>query len=165
MRNIISILTGAPWWVYIILVYLLYIGFRAIKPRTIWLPKLFILPIIITGLLTRNLFTRHSFQLDNLAMYILSLGIGGIISWLIFKNTKLIFDRAKRLVTLPGGYTTLILFMSIFVIRYFWGYIEATHPTPLPTYLMYSKIASSGIIAGLSFGRSITYLHKFFRAQ
>lgn len=158
-------MTGAPWWAYAILIYLLSIGFKAIKPQIIGLPKLFILPIIITRLLAKNLFNHYNCRFDNLTIFILSLGIGGIISCLLFKSTNLKIDRANKTITLPGGYGTLILLLSIFIIRYFWGYMETTHSSPLAPHLVYFKILSSGIIAGLSIGRSATYLYKFFKSK
>ena len=129
MKGIIHLLTGVPWWVSALLVYLLYIGFKATRPRTIWLPRLFILPTILTSLLLTGLLQKSNVQV--LAAYFVSFMVGSVISWLIFRKIQLTFDKPKLIVHLPGSYIRLILLISPFTFKYYCGYTEATRPTHL----------------------------------
>lgn len=164
MKGIIHLVTGAPWWVSALLVYLLYRGFKATKPQTIWLPRLFILPIILTSLFLINLLQGSNPSFEVLATYFVSFLVGSIISWLIFRKVPITVDKPKLLLHLPGSYITLIILISLFTFKYYCGYIEATRPTQLPTYWAYLKTIPSGFFCGLSIGQALTYLYKFLQA-
>ncbi len=164
MKGILHFITGAPWWVSALLAYLLYIGFKATKPQTIWLPRLFILPILLTSLFLINLLQGPTIQLDVLAAYFVSFIVGSMISWFIVRRVQLTFDKPKLLLTLPGSYITLIILISLFSFKYYCGYIEATQPTQLPTYWVYLKTIPSGFFSGLSMGQALTYLYRFLQA-
>ncbi|MHB9148052.1 MAG: hypothetical protein ACYC2U_06660 [Candidatus Amoebophilus sp.] len=164
MNHIINILTGTPLKVWILLWYFVYTGIKAIKPQTIWLPKLFILPLIITGLSVAGLLKQpNTMQSTMWYSYLASFVLGGLMSWLFFRNTQLIIDRATKSVTLPGGYITLFLLLGIFILNYFWDYMHAIYPTFFTLPVNCFKIASSGLLAGLSMGRAATYTYKFFK--
>ena len=162
MNNFTSIFAGTPIWIYIILIYLLYVGVEAIKPHTIWLPKLFIIPTFITISLIKYVCTRPYIEIKQ---YGLSFVISIILSWFIFRRTKLICSKSTNSITLPGSYITLMVLISICLLHYFWKYMEAVHATTLPAYLQDLKIISSGVISGLMIGRSIAYLYKFMHTK
>ena len=50
IKFIIHTIIGTPWWVWIILVYLLFVGIKALKPRIVYLPKLFIIPAVLSSM-------------------------------------------------------------------------------------------------------------------
>jgi len=164
MNYIINILTGTPLKVWILLWYLTYTGIKAIKPQTIWLPKLFILPLIITALSVASLLKQPNIMQPTIwYSYCAFFVLGGLMGWLFFRNTHLIIDRSTKSIILPGGYITLFLLISIFVLNYFWGYMHAVHPAFFTLPVNCFKMASSGLLAGLSMGRVATYTYKFFK--
>lgn len=165
MRNFVNILTGAPWWAYGIFIYLFSIGLRNLEPQPIWIPKLFIMLLIITDLLIRKIFTDYKIQHRNLCIYLILLLIGSMISWLIFRNTKLFFDPINNLIILSGGYRILSSLIFIFIIRCFGIYRQVTYTKHIFTYVIQLKVLSSCIISGTSLETSGTYAHKFFKAK
>ena len=167
IKFIIKILIGAPLKAWLFLFYLIHIGIKAIKPQSMRLPQLLILPLVVIGFSIADLLTpSNHIQPDEMwNIYLISGIVGAIIGWLIYRNIQLIVDRAQWLVTLPGGYITLILLLSIFLLNYFWGYMEAAHPNFFTLEVMHLKIASSGMLSGLSIGRLATYLYKFFKSK
>src|SRR5690606_28048574 len=101
MRGIIHWITGAPWWASALLAYLLYIGWKATKPQTIWLPRLFIVPIILTGLFLMNLWRSHVAG-EVIVASLAGLIVGSIISWLISSRVQFTFDKPQLCLHLPG---------------------------------------------------------------
>lgn len=165
MKNFVNILTEAPWWAYGIFIYLFSIGLRNLKPQTIWITTLFIMLLIITDLLIQNIFTDYKIQHHNLCIYLILLLIGSMISWLIFRNTKLSFDPTNNLIILSDGYRILSSLIFIFIIRYLWRCRQVTYTKHISTYVIQLKVPSSYILAEISLERSGTYAYKFFKAK
>ena len=40
---------GTPWWAWSVLLYLLFIGTKALQTRVVYLPKLFIIPVVLSA--------------------------------------------------------------------------------------------------------------------
>jgi len=133
IQAIAGALTGAPWYAYVFLIYVLYIGIKATKTQTVWLPKIFIILVIISGLFLFRLIVHYGLRPASLAIYLGATLLGSILGWLLVSDIQLKVDRDKKLITLPGTYSTLILFTSIFVVRYFWGYMDAVHSSMVQT--------------------------------
>jgi hypothetical protein len=165
-KYIPSILLTVPPKAWITLYYLVYIAIKATKPQTIWLPKLLIIPLAIISLGISNAVTyADSTQFNVWNVYLVYFTIGSVVSYLIFKNITPIFDQAKRSITLPGGYIILIIFISSFLLYYFYNYIQTIYPELTTLQLIYIKTAILGILAGLSVGRCASYLFKFFKSS
>ena len=49
MESLWSALSGAPWWAYALLIYLLSIGIQSIWPRTITVKRLVLLPLLFAA--------------------------------------------------------------------------------------------------------------------
>lgn len=50
LLSIVKVISSAPPWVWVVLRYLIFIGISAIKPRSVYIPNLFIIPVILSGL-------------------------------------------------------------------------------------------------------------------
>jgi hypothetical protein len=166
VKKLLGALIGAPWWAYILLIYLLWIGFQATKPRAIWLPKLFIGPVIFIGLFLVNIFRTYGADPTALGLYLVAILVGITIGWLLVRHTIVVADKAKNSINLPGSYVPLMLFLAIFVFKYCEGYISAVHPelSQTPVNWLVFKVIAPGIIAGLMLGRNLGYLDKYFKS-
>ena len=100
-------LIHTPWWVYLLFLYLLKVGFDATKTRVVSLKKLFILPSIFLTISINSLITSFRLSPSTIGVYLFSLlfGIGG--GWLLVRNVNLKFDLQRVLIQLPGNWTTL----------------------------------------------------------
>ncbi len=47
MNKAISIIIGTPVYVWAILIYLVFVGIKAINTRIVYLPKVFIIPLVL----------------------------------------------------------------------------------------------------------------------
>ncbi len=165
MQKLMNNLPMAPWWAYIILIYLIYVGVKGTKTRTLWLPKIFIAPVIFIGLSLANVLGSYGANVTAWALYLAAILVAIVLGWLTVSRTALAFDKAKVLITLPGTYVNLILFLCIFTIKFYFGYREATQlDLRQDVSWMVYKVGISGLITGLMLGRNLAYLHKYLKA-
>lgn len=148
MEEVIGILEETPLWVYFVFAYLVTMGVKALKPRSVSMQKLFVFPAILTiwGLLGMQ------WALYPLLAWCISLLIGFGLGWLLVRTWKIKYDRSRSAIHLPGSRTTLILALFFFAIKYFFGFYNATH-IDIPEEWMAAQSATSGIITGLFIGR------------
>ena len=75
-------------------------------------------------------------------------------------NKKIIADKDKYLIQLPGESTTLFLIIINFLFQYL---IHVSAHLKLPIFYEYSSLAliTMGIFSGISSGKAFTYLYKF----
>lgn len=156
MEELIGILEETPWWVYLILIYIVYMGVKAGSPRTIAIRKLVLLPLALTvwGLM------GMAWTLTLLLLWAGSLIIGFGLGWFSVRKWKIRYDRGRGTLHLPGSYSTLILALLFFCIKYFFGYYNATHPEPAQEVLI-SQAAVSGVISGMFIGRLALFWKKY----
>lgn len=50
----LDLLKGTPIWVWILFAYLIFIGVKSLKTRSVFIPKLFIVPLVL-------IFTKYDF--------------------------------------------------------------------------------------------------------
>jgi hypothetical protein len=159
MEELIGILEETPLWVYFVFAYLVLMGVKALKPRSVSMKKLFVFPAILTiwGLLGMR------WSIYPLLAWSISLVIGFGLGWLLVRTWKIKYDRSRMTMHLPGTRTTLILALVFFAIKYFFGFYKATH-IDIPEELMVAQSAASGLITGLFLGR-LAFFWTMYESQ
>ncbi|MBA3954999.1 hypothetical protein H0X48_06805 [Candidatus Dependentiae bacterium] len=162
IAQVIEALKGTPWWVYVLLVYLISRGIDALKTNTVPLYQLFILPIIFFALSLFSL--AHMSDCKSLVLWISGLSVGSSIGWLLQRHTSISIDKKKGLVTLPGNSLMLVLILVIFSIKYFFGYVQATNALSQYTCLLANlNTLVSVTITGILVGRVACIYYKYKR--
>lgn len=77
MNEFVHIIKGTPLYVWAILCYLLFVGIKSIKTRVIYLPKLFIIPLILLAIKYKTLLS------DDALVFCLVIMGGSIASFFI----------------------------------------------------------------------------------
>lgn len=154
MENFWGIISGAPWWVYVLLIYLVSIGIKSTKPRTVSMKRVVLLPILFLAWSFYGLYQKLVLGLPSLIplwMVFLAigtyLGIKEVHSWRISKNHK------KGEITIPGNYSTLVLIFLIFILKFFWGYFYATR-TEISYWIYFADTLTSALVTGFFVGRA-----------
>jgi hypothetical protein len=168
MKSIFEALSHTPTWVYILFVYLLWVGFKASKTRIISLKKLFIIPAIFTYMSINTLVTAFNIQIFEVSVWSSSILIGISIGWIDVyrKYTQIKVDKQKHLIEVPGTWVTLSLILIIFTSKYYFSYELAVDPTlSNQTWFEVSMLTVSGICTGLFIGRLLSYLYKYAKSN
>lgn len=154
-----ELITQTPLYVWFILVYLLIIGWRATKPRTIWVPQLFLISFILMISKFPKLLSIS--MLYTVLPWILGLLIGTLVG---IKHKKIEILMSKNSIRLPGSYSTLIMLLTLFFIKYSLNVLQFTHPNWYTTWA-HADTAVTFIFAGYSFSKATTYTLRFLRAK
>lgn len=161
MKTIWNIAIQTPWWVYVLLIYLITIGILSSKTRTVSMVKLLILPVIFMYLSIHTLVVSFQINMFSVSTWIVSIVIGVIFGWLLVYKQQLKVDRKHLLIEVPGSWQTLILALLIFSSKYYFGYELDVDPNLAEqTVFEFSMLSISGTITGLFIGRVICYIYR-----
>ena len=157
-------LIHTPWWVYLLLVYLIFIGIKARETGVVSIYKLAILPIIFLMMSIESMTSHFKIESLSIATWLISILIGAIIGILLVYKSKIRVDREKKLLELPGSWTTLILILAIFMAKYYCGYALSKDPgAVINTSTEILVLALSGICTGTFAGRMLIYLYRLYK--
>ncbi|HSX25691.1 MAG TPA: hypothetical protein VLE89_01620 [Chlamydiales bacterium] len=155
-------LKETPWWVYVLFIYLVIIGLTATRPRTFSLKKLFIFPLILTIWNILWLLERLQAHYGLFLFWPFGLIVGGYLGWIMVRSWKISIEKSKQSITLPPTWSTLILILLIFAIRYFFVYNYEVHPEIAP-HLFLADALISGVITGIFIGRAFHLYNKYLK--
>lgn len=156
-----AILTGTPWWVFLLFAVLVALGAQALRPRTMPLARVFITPAVFVGWSLSSLVTAVK-----VAPLVLPGAIGaGVIGFGVAALTvRLDAMRAEPgRVTLPGSALPLFRNLLIFIAKYV---IAAATAIRLDWHapLLLADIAVSGLAIGYFIGWTLRLLGGYRRA-
>ena len=157
LNFILGAIAGTPWWVWVVFVYLLFIGIKSMKRRNVYLPKLFIIPIVLTAIKYKVFFLGG---LNIWTAYFVSLIIGLGVGYRIAIHEKIRILKQSTSIELSGSYHTFIILMLFFSIKYVFGYLYDVNSALSAEYLNI-EIAISGLFSGYFLGKSLNYLRRF----
>ena len=153
-----------PWWVFVLLGYLIFIGIKSSKDSTVSIYKLAILPVVFFFLSIETLVTHFDINLLSLGTWSLSMAGGILIGVLLVIRQKILVDREHKLLRLPGSWTTLILVLTIFVGKYYCGYaLSQDSGATINTSTEILVLAISGLCSGSFVGRMLPYLYRLYK--
>ena len=164
MENFIDILLHTPWWVYVLFGFILYVGIKATKMRSVRVHQLFIAPSIFTVLAIYILVGRISDHFLYLIPWGTASLIGIAIGWLEMHRLNIIVDRKHHLLKIPGSAFTLIFFLLFFGSNYYYGFMSATDPERVKQiqFVIYILLVS-GIGTGIMWVRGFGYFFKYLK--
>ncbi len=123
------ILRGTPLWVWGLLTGLLALGISQLRDRTASLPRVSLLPVVMTivsvsGALSALSGTPHR------ALAILAWCVAAAIAFALLARGRsaATYDPAKRLYVLPGSVVPMLLIVGIFLVKYVVGVDLAMAP-------------------------------------
>lgn len=141
-----DIAVGAPSWVYILLAVLLLLGIRRLKTRDV--PVLVALipsaAFLIWSLIGANAFASRVGFAIAVTTWLVGAGIGAVSAITLPDPRGLRLPDAR--VRQPGSWLPLILYISVFVIRFACGAWAAIHPAQ----------ADAATAIGIAVGAAVT---------
>jgi hypothetical protein len=165
-ETLCNILFHTPAYVFLLFGYLIYAGLQASRDRIVSLKRTIILPAVFLYFSFDAL--KNSFAHTPLVLTIWSIAfLGGIgLGWLQVCFRKIKIDKIKKLLFLPGTWSTLLIILSIFIIKYYFGYQHARHPELFQNvYFTSFALIIYGSTSGLFIGRLINYLYRFYHHE
>ncbi len=160
MKTIWQALIHTPWWVYLLLAYVIKVGLDASRPRTVSLFKIFIIPIIFSLISLHTLITCVNVYFLTVTVWVSAIILGAILGLWEVSHFNIQVDRGTKHIHLPGTWSTLIVILIFFAAKYFVSYELAVDPRLLQdSSFELIMLSVSGVCAGFFVGRLIYYLY------
>lgn len=118
--------TGAPVWVWPLLVALIALGVSRLRDREMPVWRLLLLPAILIGISVVTVLAGGS-GLARLVAMTAGLAAGAVAGWASMRNVKVV-RLNDGLVFVKGEYVSLIAILGIFASRFASGFVTATAP-------------------------------------
>jgi len=161
MENFWQAVTGAPWWVYVLFFYLLSIGIKSTKPRTISIKRVVLFPLIFLAWSLYDLYQKLQLGFPSLiAIWVVFLAIGTYLGVKEVHQWKISANHQKEEVTIPPNYSTLVLILVIFVIKFYWGYYYAAHKD-VSYWIYFTDTLTSTLVTGFFVGRAVFFFKSY----
>ena len=153
MTALLTILSGTPWWVFLLLVLLIGLGVQALRPRRISLRRAFITPgIFVSWGLVALAVAAQAMPLV-VPAWAAAAVLGFALALATTGFSALGIDRDRGEVELPGSAAPLARNMVIFLAKYGLAVAIATHPATASLHLWDMAVsgAGAGYFAGWAF--------------
>lgn len=162
MTLLSGFLSGTPFWVYLLFIYLMLRGIKARKPGEVTLGKLAIVPLIFTIMGLVEMQRLYGFRLESVSLWLVSLIAGMAIGAQLVKPKALTVDRRRGIIVRPADFTVLPVMLAAFVSKYAFGVLQATDPgVATQPWVMVSEIITYGLFAGIFVGKFSRYIQAY----
>ncbi len=155
--SLLTILTGTPVWVWILLVFLIARGINALNDREMEVKRLFLLPLIFLFWGGSGVINELAFPHWGMVSMLAGLLIGGSVGWLLWRSgPRLKIKEGTDLIIRPGTPLTLIFIIVAFATKFaliFFLNVEPDLKYAFNFNLMFGLL--SGIIDGVFWGGTL----------
>ena len=163
MSFLFQIVVHTPLWVWPLMAFVLWLGWRGLQPRSLPVGRLAILPLV--GLATSLAGIAQSLQPGlALAGWAAALVAALPLGWFIGSRLAVRLRPEDGRLEVAGGWFVLGFAISIFVVRYTLGVLSGVMPylRAEPSWIVLSG-AVGGIVTGIGMGWLANLLLRVYR--
>ncbi len=167
MTDFVSgVLIHTPFWVYLILLFLISRGIKARRPATVALEKLAIIPAIFLLWDIYDLLVFRKLTLATGSLWLVGLLSGAAMGYILIKRTAVARAAAPRSIYREADYSALPFMMLAFAVKYVLGVMSAIAPDVLlrPGVSAFA-IITGGLFAGVFVGKFVRYVRVYLAAE
>jgi hypothetical protein len=151
MPGPLIILKNSPWWIYPLLALLIWFGMQGMRPRTLPIWRLAIVPLVFTGWGIVSILSRPATSSGVITGWLVCAAVGAGAAWLGTRRMTVAIDFSRGNVTLAGSIGPLVRNVLIFAVKYAIGVAMALLSTRRAE-IAVLDIGISGAMAGYFLG-------------
>ena len=152
---------GTPWYVYLVIIYIVKISPNIIKGGSIHMKKLVILPAVFLCLSFNEIFYTNT-STEQIIVWVLSLLFGAyILGWLPYQRIRVTPAKTPHTLYVPGSWWSLALIIVTFIIKYAIGALTSMHHA-FSAMELYGLLLLSGVFTGAFVGRLAYGIYKLY---
>lgn len=164
--TVTGFLAHTPPWVFLLFFYFVWRGIRAMRPADVTLPKLALLPVILTVWGIYELIRVYGLAADVCGIWVGGLVIGIGIGLLMLRRAKVSVDPFSGVIRRPADFTLLPLILIVFAVKYTFGAMAVINPALLQEFSMrLADLGLSGVFTGIFIGKFAVYATRYFSAR
>jgi len=159
MLTVTRILTNTPLWVFALLAYLIWQGSQSLRPRTLPIWRMLIVPLVFFLMGVSRLVTARDRGIEPLLAWLVAAVLFALLA-LSLRPKLLAVDRKSGTVTRPGSATPLARNVTVFVLQYAVAVATAMKLEPHAAVAIIGH-AVSGASAGYFSGRAVALVRRY----
>lgn len=159
METLGYFLKGTPWYVYLIVVYLVFVGVKSVRGGVVSIKKMFFIPIIFVWMSIDEIVVRLHFAPLYVLVGVSGLILGAILGAWQYHMLQIRVDQKKKLLEIEGSLFAAFLILVTFIVKYYVGYSFAINNHMSDEYVCTLLILSSAF-TGAFVGRLFYGLYK-----
>ena len=160
MDQILRIVEHTPLWVFALFAVLIVFGLQALRPRTLPIWRLLVIPAVFVAWGVISLVTRSAAFPMLIFDWLITAAIGFGVAWLTTRLDGVQVDRARGLVEMPGSALPLIRNLLVFAAKYSLTAAMSAAPA-LQGALLPWDIGVSGLSAGYFIGWLLCFALRY----
>ena len=156
-----QILIHTPIWAFVLLAYLVWVGIKAMRPRTTTIWHSLIVPAVFIVWGLSRLVSRQDYA-SPLVAWLVAAAVLMVIGLLTARPLEL--DHTTGEIKRPGSVVPLIRNITVFALQYTVAVIAAVDPHDATTAAIVGRAISGGT-TGYFLGRTVALLRQYFRQR
>jgi hypothetical protein len=157
-----QVLIHTPLWVFPLFAYLVWLGIRAMQPRTVTIWRSLIVPAVFIVWGLSRLLSRQQDVMWPLLAWLAAALVLLPVALLTAQPFEL--DHSTGKITRPGSVIPLIRNVTVFALQYTVAVISAVDPDGRTTATLVGR-AVSGATTGYFLGKTIALLRQYWRQR
>lgn len=158
LEAVFEILKHVPPFVWGILAYLLYVGIKALKPREVSVYRLTLIPLVLIALKYKILMS------PDVWVYFVAIAVGVLVGFYKVKNDPIEILKERKSIRIPGSSSLIVILLGIFVVKYYFGYLQAVNPAAYARDLLWD-FGISGVLSGYFMGQRGSYIYRYVKSS
>lgn len=149
--------------ILLIIAVIVFLIIPSFKDRNMPIKRLIIMPAMFIYLLYQTSTENFSSGLTSASIMVFGLMVGTVIGAFMRRNAAITADKQQKMIGIPGGYTSLIVFLLIFSAHFLVGYLHAVDPQALiqEGTTAWAVLFLLSATAGLTVGTSLCLYIKY----
>ncbi|AOM39800.1 DUF6622 family protein [Xenorhabdus hominickii] len=163
--SLIATIKDTPVWVWILFVFLVMKGIKALSDREMRIERIFLLPIVFLVWGVHSVLYKTYFSDLSLITMVAGLIVGIAIGWVLWKSQPRLKEKSdSTLIIRSGTSLTLILIVITFVSKFVMTAMLSIHPVLLHS-LHYNLLFGllSGIFDGVFWGGTLNLFISWYK--
>jgi len=162
----IHVMGSNQWWAYLVFIYCFFAGLKSLHPQVVSYYRIFVVPVLITIWSILTIFLRYPLTAAHISASFAAAIIGTFGGWKIYQFAPVRTDKQKKLIQVPGSFSTLISILLIFFFRYFFGHFEIINPANVTDpFFIFSDLIISALIIGFILGKGFYYFYAYQKSH
>jgi uncharacterized membrane protein YfcA len=161
----LMLIKNTPTWVWILLIFLILRGIKALQDREMRPDRLFLLPIVFFVWSVYAVLLETTFQASALLALAVGIVTGIAVGWVLWcSQPRLRTKPGTDLVINPGSPFILVLILITFCTKFALSATLATHPPLLYSFsfnLLFGFV--SGLLDGIFWGRTLNLFVPYYQ--
>lgn len=154
-------LIHTPIWVFPLFAYLVWVGIKAMRPRTVTIWRSLIVPAVFIVWGLSRLFSSKDYAWPLVSW------LGAAVALLLvglLTARPIELDHTSGEIKRPGSVVPLIRNVTVFALQYTVAVISAVDPHDATTAAIVGRVISGGT-TGYFLGRTVALLRQYFRQR